>query len=108
MKDDDIYANVEKKIQTTMIGALAKFEENFGYLWGIDKNEDLTEKELYFSNLWEKTRVAILNNGNNQLRNVLADLDKFFQQSSPKTKYHYKFYMNSNQRNNEGDYRNEN
>lgn len=105
---EDIYSNIEKRIQTTMIGALAKFEENFGHLWGIDKNDDLTDKELYFNNLWEKTRVAILNNGNNQLRNALGDLQKALNNNGTRAKYHYKFYMNPNSRNNQGDYRDEN
>ena len=35
---------MKKKIQTTMIGALARFEENFGHLWGHfkDPNDPLT------------------------------------------------------------------
>ena len=27
---------VEKRIQTTMIGALARVEDNLGFLWGLE------------------------------------------------------------------------
>lgn len=58
---------VAKKFKTTMIGSLAKFEENFGFLWGHGKNE-LTEQEAEFRKIWDNTRTEVLNNGNNQLR----------------------------------------
>jgi len=97
-KQELIY-NLEKRFQTTMIGALAKFEENFAYLWddnnpNCDKNEDI----------WENTRNDILNNGNRQMRLALKELSEFLYANSPKInqKYHYKFYFkNPNQ--NDGD-----
>lgn len=58
---------IGKKFKTTMIGSLAKFEENFGFLWGHGKNE-LTEQESEFRKIWDNVRTEILNNGNNQLR----------------------------------------
>lgn len=76
-----------KRFQTTMIGALYVFEENFGYLWGLDKDDDeLTDKEIQFKNIWEETRNKILNNGNNQFRKCVADLEK-----NNTIKYNYKF-----------------
>jgi hypothetical protein len=77
-----------KRFQTTMIGAIYEFEENFGYLWGQDKHDqDLTNQEENFRLKWENTRNQILNNGNNQLRKCIKDL------SNPgPTKYNYKFY----------------
>lgn len=79
-----------KRFQTTMIGAISEFEKTFGYLWGIDKDEDqpLTEKEERFLGLWEDTRNRILNNGNNQLRKSITEIDK----NSGTMKYNYKFY----------------
>ena len=60
---------LNKRFQTTMIGALFEFEKTFGYLWGQNKDYDnLTERELQFLDLWDATRNRILNNGNNQLR----------------------------------------
>jgi hypothetical protein len=67
-----------KRLQTTMIGALYEFEKAFGYLWGHnkDENEELTDKENDFWDLWEETRNKILNNGNNQLRKAVAEFKK--------------------------------
>lgn len=67
---------IEKKIKTTFIGAIAAFEETFGKLWGIDKDEeDLTDKEIQYNNLWELVRTKILNNGNNQIRAIKNELE---------------------------------
>jgi hypothetical protein len=77
-----------KKFQTTMIGALFEFEKNFGYLWGHNKDEnDLTDNELDFLDRWDFTRNQILNNGNNQLRQALSELDKY----DGNITYRYKF-----------------
>jgi hypothetical protein len=77
-----------KRFQTTMIGAIYEFEENFGYLWGHEKDdEDLTKQEENFRLKWENTRNQILNNGNNQLRKCIKDLS-----DHGSTKYNYKFY----------------
>jgi hypothetical protein len=66
-----------KRFQTTMIGSLFEFEKTFGYLWGQNKNEeDLTDSELDFLDRWDFVRNQILNNGNNQLRKCISDLDK--------------------------------
>ena len=61
--------HIEAKLRTTMIGALARFEENFGVLWGHGKRDsDLSEREERYRELWNLTRTEVLNNGNNQLR----------------------------------------
>lgn len=79
-----------KRFQTTMIGALYEFEKSFGYLWGYDKpeNEPLTDKEEQFLDIWEETRNKILNNGNNQLRKAVSEINNL----SPTVSYKYKFY----------------
>lgn len=82
---------ITKRLQTTMIGAIYQFEENFGYLWGLDKDEnELTEQEHRFRLKWEDTRNQILNNGNNQLRKCINELDKI-QQNQPQYKYNFKY-----------------
>lgn len=92
--DNEIYYNLEKRFQTTMIGSLAKFEESFGHLWGHDKNDnDLTDKELDFRDLWERTRMLILNNGNHQMRSAISEVTKFIR---ARYKYNYKFYVKPN------------
>jgi hypothetical protein len=83
-----------KRFQTTMIGALFEFEKAFGYLWGHTKEEkDLTDNELDFLDKWDDVRNQILNNGNNQLRKAISDLNH-------SVKYKYKFNnKNMNHRN---------
>ncbi len=61
---------LKKKIQTTMIGALSSIEEHFGFLLeGEDKAE---MQELY-----QKIRSEILDKGNNQARNIDAELSQY-------------------------------
>lgn len=66
---------LKKKIQTTMIGALSTLEENFGFLWneeGADPKQQLIMKDLY-----QKVRSEILDKGNNQARNIDAELAQY-------------------------------
>lgn len=87
---DHLQKNIlTKRFQTTMIGALFEFEQVFGYLWGLDKDDrDLTEQQQKFRSMWEDTRNQILNNGNNQLRKCLSDLEKA---TTNNIKYNYNF-----------------
>jgi len=65
-----------------------EFEKAFGYLWGHLKDEDnLTDNELDFLDRWDTVRNQILNNGNNQLRKAIADLDR-----NTTVRYNYRFY----------------
>lgn len=83
----DIFKDqAQKKIQTTMIGALAKMEQNFGYLWGHFKDGPLTTEEEKFAELWDFTRNQILNQGNNQMRKLTEEYNDLF-----KIKYSYNF-----------------
>lgn len=69
---------IETKMKTTMIGALAKFEAFFGKQWGHGLDEkDCDEKQLAWYNVWQQCRDEILNNGNAQLRGILAELDLY-------------------------------
>lgn len=69
---------LEKKLQTSFIGALSEFEEVFGSLWGRGKDEsELTEDELHARKLWNDARTNILNNGNNQIRAVKNELNQY-------------------------------
>lgn len=81
---------LSKRFQTTMIGALYQFEENFGYLWGFDKDDKhLTESEKRFRIMWEDVRYNILNNGNHQLRSAIKDLHNL---KVDNVKYHYNLH----------------
>lgn len=68
---------LKKKIQTTMIGALSTIEENFGFLWTNDSGGPLTKDQEIMKNLYNKVRSEILDRGNNQARNIDAELSNY-------------------------------
>jgi len=68
--------HIQTKFKTTMIGSLDQFEQNFGHLWGHGLDDvELTDEQFDMRELWQLTRTEILNNGNNQLRAALAEVD---------------------------------
>jgi hypothetical protein len=67
---------IKKKIQTTMIGALSAIEENFGFLWNSNDGK-LTKEQEMMKALYNKLRSEILDKGNNQARNVDAELAQY-------------------------------
>lgn len=67
---------LKKKIQTTMIGALSSIEENFGFLWNSQGSE-LTKDQEVMKDLYQKVRSEILDKGNNQARNIDAELSQY-------------------------------
>jgi len=67
---------ISNKMRTTFIGALASFEEIFGFMWGHGESEDdLSEQQLMMRQLWDEARTQILNKSNNQLRAVRTELN---------------------------------
>ena len=68
---------LKKKIQTTMIGALSTIEENFGFLWNSDSKEPLNKDQEVMKALYNKVRSEILDRGNNQARNIDAELAQY-------------------------------
>lgn len=85
---------IHKRMQTIMIGALARFEENFAYLWNKD-----TAHSQYFLDLWQKARQDILDYGNNQIRLAKKELEQLDNNRPPKYKYRYRFDMRRNNNN---------
>lgn len=73
-QEQQLLASIQKKFQTTMIGAIAKFEKSFGYLWLQDNSN--REK---FEDIWEYTRNEILNNGNKQSRAAINELTDYIE-----------------------------
>lgn len=59
---------IDKKFQTTMIGAIVRVEEAFGELWGHGNSEPLTDEQEEFRRVWDEVRSGILDNGNKQRR----------------------------------------
>ena len=69
---------ITKKVTTSFIGALAKFEQHFGGLWGHGIPEDQkTEEQLAMAEIWDACRTEVLNNGNNQQRAVENELAQY-------------------------------
>lgn len=67
---------IKQKLKTSFIGAIAAFEEDFGYLWGHELEDgEQSEEQDQFYEAWEAVRNRILNNGNNQLRALLQEVD---------------------------------
>jgi len=67
---------LKKKIQTTMIGALSTIEENLSFLWA-SSNGKLTQEQENMKNIYNKIRSDILDRGNNQARNIDAELAQY-------------------------------
>lgn len=66
---------VTTKMRTTFIGALQSFEDYFGYLWGHNiPEEELTDEQREFRDIWDQTRTEILNKSNGQLRALKTEL----------------------------------
>jgi len=70
--------NIQKKFQTTMIGALAAFEDEFGELWGngLDIHE-LDRDQLEERERWERVRSKILDGGNYQSRCAAEEISHY-------------------------------
>lgn len=70
--------NMETKIRTTMIGSLSIIESKIGFLWGQGKSRgQLTEQEEEMDRIKDEMRTEILNNGNNQLRAAVAEINQY-------------------------------
>lgn len=69
--------HIETKFKTTMIGALSRFEKIFGEeVWGHGLDDELlTDAQKDNREKWQLARTEILNNGNNQMRASIAEVD---------------------------------
>ena len=75
---DRLFQIAKKKIQTTMIGALSSIENHFGFLWNHDDgDENLSSESQHMKQLYEDVRSEILDKGNNQIRNLEAELSQY-------------------------------
>lgn len=94
MQNKDIEDLINKRMQTIMIGALARFEENFAYLWTKE-----TTHTQYFLDLWQRARQDVLDYGNNQIRLAKKELEQMEDRRQTKYKYRYRFDMRRNNNN---------
>ena len=60
-----------------MIGALSSIEDNLGFLWNSNSDKPLTKDQEELKNLYNKIRSEILDKGNNQARNIDAELAQY-------------------------------
>lgn len=75
---DNLKRHITTKFKTTMIGDLDRVEKMFGELWGTGLSEDqLTDEQYEYRKKWNLLRTDMLNNGNNQLRASLAEIDNY-------------------------------
>lgn len=66
---------LRKKLKTSFVGALARFEGHFGHLWGHGLHEsECDADQLAWRAVWEECRVAVLDNGNQQVRAVESEV----------------------------------
>lgn len=66
---------LKKKVETTMIGALASIEQHFSSLWSVDGPMTKDQEKMY--DLYQKIRSEILDKGNAQARNIDAELAQY-------------------------------
>jgi hypothetical protein len=69
--------NCKKKVQTTMIGALSSIEEHFGFLWGHESDDPLSEEQEKMRLVYEELRSDVLDKGNTQIRNIDAEFTQY-------------------------------
>jgi hypothetical protein len=97
MNNKSIENLIRKKIETTMIGALARFEDGFGDFWGHD-SDNPSQEQIRNRMIWDRIRNEILDHGNNQLRKAISELKG--QNNFDKVKYSYYYKFNTNKENN--------
>lgn len=66
---------LKKKVETTMIGALASVEQNLGHLW--NNGQQMTPEQEKLFDLYQKIRSEILDKGNSQSRNIDIELTQY-------------------------------
>lgn len=66
-----------RKRRTTFIGNISILENKIGFLWGHGKKGELTEDEQKWKEIWTEIRNEILNNGNNELRALVKEIDEY-------------------------------
>lgn len=96
--DKELYLSIEKRLKTTMIGAIARFEEEFGYLWNHG-DVPKTENAKLFKYKWDNLRTDLLNHGNNQMRLAINDI-KHYVNNIDKYDYRYDFIIKNKNNNN--------
>lgn len=71
--------NLEKKLMTATVGALAAMEDEFGYIWGegvppSNPQEPLSPDEQHFREMYQRVRERVFDNVNALIRGMRAEL----------------------------------
>jgi hypothetical protein len=66
----------ERKILTTMMGAISRFEDFMGHMWGKGADDGLTDEQLQNLERWKLLRKEIMDNGHKQLRGLKCEIDQ--------------------------------
>lgn len=89
----NLYKQIQKRFQTSMIGSLARIEDFLGFVWGHGKTK-LTDREYENRELWEELRTEILNHCNYQMREALEDIKEYLEYLDKKdNQYEYNFII---------------
>ena len=89
---EKLQKTVKTKMKTSFIGAIDRFEELFGHLWGhgLDYNE-LSSEQKRWREVWTSCRDNVLDNGNDQLRSLLKEIEGY---NVTKNRYHVDIPVN--------------
>ena len=68
---------LNKKVETTMIGALSSIEEHFSFLWTSSSGDELSPEQKIMFDTFQKVRSEILDKVNTQSRNIDAELSQY-------------------------------
>jgi len=96
MNNKNIEYLIRKKIETTMIGSLARFEEGFGDMWGHNTDRP-SQEQIRNRIIWDKIRNEVLDHGNNQIRKAISEIRGNNSFDKVKYSYYYKFNNNKEQ-----------
>ena len=100
VSQQSLYKFSEKCIRTTMIGSLDAIEKKFGFLWGFESSEELTEEQKILKEMYDEVRALILDKGNNQIRFLK---NEFTDYEINRKKYHINLPVAGNNNSNEGE-----
>lgn len=70
---------IEKRILTSFIFSLAQMEEQLGFLWGeeLENDSQMSEEQKRFDLIYEGIRKRVLDNGHKQLRHLLDEINYY-------------------------------
>lgn len=73
---NELIKDLEKKLKTSFIFPIAELERLFGHLWKGSPDDEIEGPE-YYQELFNIFRKSVLDNGNNQIRNLGRSLEVY-------------------------------